>query len=137
MGYLCFERALRLGRICFEGDYMWLLTLVSVAAFLFWRSNKRRAKRFVRAVHFLDLVRDGASANEANGLVALMFTSRSTADEDNAAIRYAAEQAKMVTDGKQLPWIHMARQQGFAVDSGNTRFDMAHLSTKHGNTNQD
>ena len=109
---------------------MWIVAIFCVAGFLLWRSNKRRAQRFVRAVCFLDIVDNGASVDEANGQVARLFNRHSSADADNAAIRYAMDKANRLTDGKQLPWIHDAREKGFAIDSGDSRFDMAHLSHK-------
>lgn len=116
---------------------MWIVFAICVVGFVLWQSNKRRAQRFVRAVCFLDVIDGGASADEANGQVARMFTKHSTADADNAAIRYAMDKADRFTGGKQLSWIHEARQRGFTIDSGNTRFDMAHLSRPQSRSNAD
>jgi hypothetical protein len=118
-----------------KGRQMWIVLAVCVAGFVLWRSNKRRAQRFVRAVCFLDVVDGGASTDEANGQVARMFSKHSNADVDNTAIRYAMDKADRFTDGKQLPWIKEARQRGFTIDSGNTRFDLAHLSQAQSDPN--
>ncbi len=107
---------------------MWIVAIVCVAGFFLWQSNKRRAMRFVRSVFFLELIDNGVSADSANGQVARLFTKQSSADEDNAAIRYAMDKADQLTGGKQLPWIHEAREKGFTIDSGDSRFDMAHLA---------
>ncbi|MEM7544633.1 MAG: hypothetical protein AAF367_03780 [Pseudomonadota bacterium] len=107
---------------------MWIVAILCIGTALVWYSNKRRSQRFVRAVHFLDLLDGGANADEANGKVARLFTKHSTPDMDVAAIEYATDKANRMTEGKQLPWIDEARKRGFAIDSGDTRFDMAHLS---------
>lgn len=107
---------------------MWIIAALALAGFWFWRSNQRRAQRFVRAVCFLDMVDGGASVNDANGLVVRLFTKHSTPQDDETAIAFAIDTAQRLTDGKQLPWIHEAREKGFVVDSGNTRLDMAHAS---------
>lgn len=116
---------------------MWILAIICVVACVLWYSNQRRAQRFVRAVHFLELLDGGANPDEANGKVARMFTKYSTPDADVAAIEYATDKAKRFTNGKQLPWIDDARQRGFTIDSGNTRFDLAHLSRTQPKTNTD
>lgn len=108
---------------------MWIIAILSVAAFLFWRSNKRRAKRFVRAVLFLNKLDGGASVDEANGQVARLFTKHSTPKEDDEATMFAIESAQRLTEGKQLPWIHEARNRGLVVDSGNKHLDLAHLNS--------
>ena len=41
-----------------------------------------------------------------------------------------------MTEGKQLPWIDEARQRGFTIDSGDTRFDMAHMSNAQSQANR-
>jgi hypothetical protein len=105
---------------------MWIIVAFGLVGVWLWQSNKRRAKRFVRSVCFLDLVDGSASANEANGQVARLFTMHSKLQNDDAATAFAIGRAQQFTDGKQLPWIHLARERGFVVDSGNTRFDMAH-----------
>lgn len=107
---------------------MWIVAIFCVAGLLLWQSNKRRAQRFVRSVFFLEIIDSGASADSANGQVARLFTKHSSADEDNAAIRYAMDKANRLTNGKQLPWIHEAREKGFAIDSGDSSFDMAHVA---------
>ncbi|WP_417244415.1 hypothetical protein [Celeribacter sp.] len=107
---------------------MWIVLVIVVAGFWLWRSNQKRAKRFVRAVHFLDALDGGATPDEANGVVAKLFTKHSNADADNQAIRFAQDRAQRWTQGKQLPWIHEARTKGFAIDSGSTKHDFAHLS---------
>lgn len=107
---------------------MWIVAMLVVGAFALWHGNKRRGQRFVRAVHYLDLLDNGANADEANGKVARMFTKHSTPDADVAVTRYAMDKADRMTGGKQLPWIHEARERGFAIDSGNKRYDLAHLS---------
>ncbi|MBE1282806.1 MAG: hypothetical protein GJ676_05805 [Rhodobacteraceae bacterium] len=107
---------------------MWIVAIVCAAGFLLWQSNKRRAKRFVRSVFFLELTDSGVSADSANGQVARLFTKLSSVDEDNSAIRYAMDKADRLTEGKQLPWIHEAREKGFTIDSGDSRFDMAHVA---------
>lgn len=107
---------------------MWIIAILCIGTVLVWYTNKRRAQRFVRAVHFLDLLDSGANTDEANGKVALLFTKHSTPETDVAAIEYATDKANRMTEGNQLPWIDEARQRGFAIDSGDTRFDMAHLS---------
>lgn len=104
---------------------MWIVAIVCVVGFFLWQSNKRRAQRFVRSVFFLEILNSGAGVDRANGQVARLFTKHSTADEDNAAIRDAMDKANRLTDGKQLPWIHEAREKGFTIDSGDSRFDMA------------
>ncbi|MBB05867.1 MAG: hypothetical protein CML03_10165 [Pseudooceanicola sp.] len=91
-------------------------------------SNKRRGQRFVRAVHFLDLLDSGANEDEANGKVARFSTKHSTPYTDVAAIENATEKANRLTEGEQLSWIHEARERGFTIDSGDSRFDMAHLA---------
>jgi hypothetical protein len=106
---------------------MWIVVVLGLAGFWFWRSNKRRAYRFVRSVHFLDKLDQGVGVNEANGQVALMFTKHSTPTLDENATLFALDRAQRWTEGKQLPWIHEARQKGFTVDSGNTKLDGAHL----------
>ncbi|MGH1458985.1 MAG: hypothetical protein ACRBBT_08790 [Paracoccaceae bacterium] len=120
-----------------KGHHMWIVAIVCAAGFILWQSNKRRAKRFVRSVFFLEIMGSGASADSANGQVARLFTTHSSPDEDNAAIRYAMDKADRLTDGKQLPWIHEAREKGFAIDSGDSRFDMAHLAQSQSRTNPD
>ena len=107
---------------------MWIVAILCVGTVVVWYSNKRRAQRFVRAVHFLDLLDSGANTDEANGRVARLFTKHSTPETDVAAIEYATDKANRMTEGKQLPWIDEARQRGFAIDSGDTRFDMAQMS---------
>lgn len=107
---------------------MWLLGIIGLAGFVFWQSNKRRAKRFVRAVHFLEMLDDGLGVDQANGRVALLFSKQSSDERDNAALVYAIDKANRWTEGNQLPWIHEAREKGFAIDSENSRFDMADLS---------
>lgn len=120
-----------------EGHQMWIVAIVCVTGFLLWQSNKRRAKRFVRSVFFLELIDSGVSPDSANGQVARLFTKQSSADEDNVAIRYAIDKTDRLTEGKQLPWIHEAREKGFAIDSGDCRFDMAHLAPSKSETNPD
>ena len=115
---------------------MWIMVILCIGTALVWYSNKRRAQRFVRAVHFLDLLDSGANTDEANGKVARLFTKHSTPETDVAAIEYATDKANRMTEGKQLPWIDEARQRGFAIDSGDTRFDMAHLSQAQTQTNR-
>lgn len=107
---------------------MWIVAIVCVAGFFLWQSNKRRAKRFVRSVFFLELIDSGVSPDSANGQVARLFTKQSSVDEDNAAIRYAMDKADRLTGGKQLSWIHEAREKGFTIDSGDTQFDFAHAA---------
>ena len=70
---------------------MWIVVIICIGTALVWYSNKRRAQRFVRAVHFLDLLDTGANADEANGKVARLFTKHSTPDMDVAAIEYATD----------------------------------------------
>lgn len=108
---------------------MWIVIVIGIGAFALWYGNKRRGQRFVRAVHYLDMLDNGANPDEANGKVARLFTKHSTPDADVAAIRYAMDKADRMTGGKQLPWINEARERGFAIDSGNKRFDLAHLSS--------
>lgn len=108
---------------------MWIVVIIGIGAFALWYGNKRRGQRFVRAVHFLDMLDNGANLDEANGKVARLFTKHSTPDADVAAIRYAMDKADRMTGGKQLPWINEARERGFAIDSGNKRYDLAHLSS--------
>ncbi|NVK96705.1 hypothetical protein KQ247_14835 [Ruegeria pomeroyi] len=115
---------------------MWIIAILCIGTLLVWYSNKRRGQRFVRAVHFLDLLDSGANTDEANGKVARLFTKHSTSETDVAAIEYAMDKANRMTDGKQLLWIDEARQRGFAIDSGDTRFDMAHLSQAQAQTNR-
>ncbi|WBU57772.1 hypothetical protein [Paracoccus sediminicola] len=115
---------------------MWIVVILCIGTALVWYSNKRRAQRFVRAVHFLDLLDSGANTDEANGKVARLFTKHSTPETDVAAIEYATDKANRMTEGKQLPWIDEARQRGFAIDSGDTRLDMAHLSQAQAQTNR-
>lgn len=107
---------------------MWVFGILCIAFVILWHSNKRRGQRFVRAVHFLDMLEGGARADEANGRVARLFTMHSTPDADAAAIAHASFAANRLSQGRQLPWINKARQRGFTIDSGNSRFDMAHLS---------
>ncbi|MEO1557073.1 MAG: hypothetical protein AAFS01_11625 [Pseudomonadota bacterium] len=107
---------------------MWIVAVICLAAVALWYGNKRRGQRFVRAVHYLDLVESGASSDEANGMVARLFSKQSTPEADVAAIELATDRANRFTEGKQLPWIDEARQKGFKIDSGDARFDMAHLS---------
>lgn len=108
---------------------MWvILVVVVVALAFFWSSNQRRAHRFVRAVHFMDELDRGATSNEANGVVTKLFTKHSTVEADAEAIQFATDKAQKFTNGKQLPWIHEAREKGFSIDSGNTQFDLAHES---------
>lgn len=116
---------------------MWIVAIVCVAGLFLWQSNKRRAKRFVRSVFFLELIDSGVSPDSANGQVARLFTKQSSADEDNNAIRYAMDKAERLTDGKQLPWLHEAREKGFTIDSGDSRFDMAHLAQTRSNSDPD
>ncbi len=105
---------------------MWIIFILVVAGGLFfWRSNRKRGERFVRAVFYIDAVSKGASSNEANGIVAKMFTKHSTAEADVEATHVALDKAKRMTEGSQLPWIHEARKLGFAVDSGSSKFDAA------------
>lgn len=106
---------------------MWIIAVLGLAGFWLWRSNKRRAQRFVRAVCFLDIVDGGANANEANGQIARLFSKHSTPQADDTATAFAIDKAQQLTEGKQLPWIHEARKKGFVVDSGNTKLDMAHV----------
>ncbi|WP_375550491.1 hypothetical protein [Rhodophyticola porphyridii] len=108
---------------------MWIVITIGIGAFALWYGNKRRGQRFVRAVHFLDMLDNGANPDEANGKVARLFTKHSTPETDVAAIEYATDKADRMTGGKQLPWINEARERGFAIDSGNQRYDMAHLSS--------
>lgn len=115
---------------------MWIVAILCVGTVLIWYSNKRRAQRFVRAVHFLDLLDSGANTDEANGKVAQLFTKHSTPETDIAAIEYATDKANCMTEGKQLPWIDEARQRGFAIDSGDTRIDMAHMSNAQPQANR-
>lgn len=116
---------------------MWIVTILCVGSVLIWYSNKRRAQRFVRSVFFLELVDSGVSPDSANGQVARLFTKQSSADEDNAAIRYAMDKADRLAEGKQLPWIHEAREKGFTIDSGDSRFDMAHLAQSRSHSDPD
>ncbi|KEJ88186.1 hypothetical protein [Sulfitobacter donghicola] len=116
---------------------MWIVAIFCVAGFLLWQSSKRRAQRFVRSVFFLEIIDSGASTDTANGQVARLFTKHSSADKDNAAIRHAMDKANRLTDGKQLPWIQEAREKGFAIDSGDSRIDMAHLAQSQSRTNPD
>lgn len=105
---------------------MWIIFILAVASVLFfWRSNRKRGERFVRAVFYIDAVEKGVSSNEANGIVAKMFTKHSTAEADIAATHVALDKAKRMTEGSQLPWIHEARKLGFAIDSGSYKFDAA------------
>ena len=106
---------------------MWIVLIIVVAGFLLWRNNNRRGHRFVRSVYFLNELDRNATIDEANGQVARLFTKHSTPETDGEAIRFAMGQAQRWTQGKQLPWIHRAREQGLAIDSGNTRLDLAHL----------
>ena len=117
--------------------YMWIVAILGFVTIALWYGNKRRGQRFVRAVHFLDLLDGGASPDEANGQVARFFSKHSTPDADGAAIEYATERANRFTEGKQLPWIHQARRKGFIIDSGDARFDMAHLSQAQPQINSD
>lgn len=114
---------------------MWIVAILVLAVVALWYANKRRGQRFVRAVHYLDLLDSGISADEANGKVARLFSKHSTPQADVAAIEIATERANRFTGGKQLPWIDEARQKGFNIDSGNTLFDMAHLSRAALDTN--
>lgn len=107
---------------------MWIVAIVVAAGLWIWWSNQKRAKRFVRSVHFLEALKNGATPDEANGIVAKFFTKHSNADTDHNAILFAQDHARRWTQGKQLPWIHEARMKGFAIDSGNTKLDLAHLS---------
>lgn len=107
---------------------MWIVALICLAAVALWYGNKRRGQRFVRAVHYLDLLDSGATSDEANGKVARLFSKYSTREADVAAIELATDRANRFTEGKQLPWIDEARQKSFNIDSGDARFDMAHLS---------
>lgn len=108
---------------------MWVILVLAVVVLaFFWRSNQRRAHRFVRAVHFLDELDRGATSNEANGVVIKLFTKHSTVDADADAIQFATGIAQKFTNGNQLPWIHEAREKGFSVDTGNSQFDLAHKS---------
>ena len=116
---------------------MWIVVILSIATVLLWYGNKRRGQRFVRAVHYLDLLDSGSNSDEANGKVARMFTKHATPEADVAAIEYATDKANRFTEGKQLPWIEEARKRGFAIDSGDARFDMAHLSQAQPQTNRD
>lgn len=116
---------------------MWIVAFLGVVAVLLWYGNKRRGQRFVRAVHFLDLLDGGASPDEANGKVARLFTKHSSPVSDVAAIEHATDRANRFTEGKQLPWLDEARQRGFIIDSGNTRFDLAHLSQAQPQTDTD
>ena len=101
---------------------MWIVIAIGIGAFALWYGNKRRGQRFVRAVHYLDMLANGANPDEANGKVARLFTKHSTPDADVSAIRFAMDKADRMTGGKQLPWINEARERGFAIDSGSKRF---------------
>lgn len=117
---------------------MWIVAVLGVVGVLLWQSNQRRAKRFIRAVCFLDMVDKKVSADEANGKVARLFTIHSTPQYDDTATAFAIGMARQFTEGKQLPWINEAREKGFVVDGGNTRFDMAHnAQPKRGTSEQE
>lgn len=116
---------------------MWIVVILGLVTAVLWYGNKRRGQRFVRAVHFLDLLDSGSSPDEANGNVARLFSKYSTPDADVAAIEHANDRAKRFTDNKQLPWIDEARQRGFIIDGGDARFDMAHLSHAKPQKNSD
>ena len=113
---------------------MWIVVILIVVGFLLWQGNKRRGQRFTRAVLFLNALDEGATPDEANGRVARLFTKHSTPEGDVAAMRFAMDRAQRWTGGNQARWLHEARQRGFAIDSGNTNFDLAHLhqSTESG-----
>lgn len=118
---------------------MWILAALCVGAIALWHTNRRRGRRFVRAVHFLCHLDAGCGADEANGRVARLFSAESTPAADAAAVERALERADRLTGGKQLPWIDVARRRGFSIDSGDPRFDLAHLSRAQprGNTRAD
>ena len=88
---------------------------------------QRCALRFVRSVSYLYNLHMGMTPYESNWEVAKLYTERTFGDDGDEAANSLSRAALSISYGKQLPWIHKARQQGFDVDSEN-KFDAAHLS---------
>ena len=83
-----------------------------VAAFFFWR-NQKRSKRFVRAVDYLRMLDAGSAIEEANSMSSLLLSKQSDPDTDNRAINTAIAFCDAQFGGKQLPIIKLAKQKGF------------------------
>jgi hypothetical protein len=81
--------------------------------FLFFRSNIKRGKNFIRAYYYLLCLKNGKTPIEANQMARDILTPNSNADFDNKISNMAVEFAKEATGGKQLPIINKAISQGY------------------------